>query len=126
MINKTRLYDAFGELIYAVAIADGLIQEEETKVLEEVLEDHPWGKEIQWSFNYERKKKHNLRDTYFKALDTLKEHGPDPDYKYLIEVLEKVAAASDGFTKKEGIIISNMQKSLRAHFMEYLNENKLL
>ena len=41
MVSKTRLYDAFGELIYAVAIADGLIQEEETAVIERTLADHP-------------------------------------------------------------------------------------
>ncbi|MEM8910002.1 MAG: TerB family tellurite resistance protein, partial [Bacteroidota bacterium] len=103
-----------------------MIQEEETEVLSEVLQNHPWGKEIQWSFDYERKKKHSLRATYFKALETLKEHGPDPDYQYLVEVLEKVAAAADGFTKKEGIVISNMQKTLRSHFKNYLGENELL
>ncbi|MEM9822085.1 MAG: TerB family tellurite resistance protein, partial [Bacteroidota bacterium] len=85
-----------------------------------------WGKEIKWSFEYERKKQHSLRDTYFKALDTLKEHGPDPDYKYLIEVLEKIAGAADGFSKKEGMIISNMQKTLRAHFLNFLGENRLV
>ena len=84
MVSKTRLYDAFGELIYAVAIADGLIQKEEIDVMEQVLEGHPWAKEIKWSFDYERKKNHALRDTYLKALETLKEHGPDPDYTYLV------------------------------------------
>ncbi len=126
MVNKTRLYDAFGELIYAVAIADGMIQQEELNTLEKILEGHPWAKEIKWSFDYERKKNHTLRDTYLKALETLKEYGPCADYKYLVEVLEKVAEAADGFTKTEGIIISNMQKSLQSHFLEFMDENKLL
>lgn len=125
MVSKTRLYDAFGELIYSVAIADGMIQKEEVNTLEEILEGHPWAKEIKWSFDYERKKNHTLRDTYLKALDTLKENGPHPEYRYLIEVLEKVAESADGFSKTEGVIISNMQKSLKAHFMEFLEENKL-
>jgi len=126
MINDTQLYDAFGELIYAVTIADGLIQKEEIETLENILEGHPWAKEIKWSFEYERKKENTLRDTYFKALNTLKDHGPHPDYKYLIEVLEKIAASSSSFDKSEGVLISNMQKSLKSHFMEYMGEHKLV
>lgn len=126
MVSKTRLYDAFGELIYAVALADGMIQQEEIATLEKVLAEHPWGKEIRWSFNYEIKKENQLMETYNKALETLKENGPHPDYAYLIEVLEAVAAASDGFQKKEGQIISNLQKSLKSHFLQYLDENFLL
>ncbi len=126
MVSQTRLNDAFGELIYAVALADGIIQEEEVDTLQKFLLDHPSGKEIQWSFNYERKKGNALMDTYNKALETLKENGPHPDYTYLVEVLEAVANASDGFQRKEGQLISNFQKSLRAHFLEYLDQNGLL
>lgn len=125
MVSQTRLNDAFGELIYAVAISDGMIQETELESLYEMLKDHPWGKEIQWSFNYEMKKENQLMDTYQKALDTLKENGPHPDYHYLIEVLETIAEKG-GFQKKEGQIISNFQKSLRAHFLQYLDENGLI
>ena len=39
MVSKTRLYDAFGELIYTVAIADGIIQEDEVKIIEERLKE---------------------------------------------------------------------------------------
>lgn len=34
MTNKSYLYDAFGELIYLVAMADGGIQQEEISALE--------------------------------------------------------------------------------------------
>ena len=39
MIGKVELYDAFGELMYAVAKADGLIQNEEIQVLNELVEN---------------------------------------------------------------------------------------
>ena len=126
MVSKTRLYDAFGELIYAVALADSMIQEAEISVLEKVLAGHPWSKEIRWSFDYELKRENQLMDTYHKALETLKENGPHADYAYLVEVLEAVAEASDGFHKKEGQIISNLQKSLKSHFIQYLDDNALL
>jgi len=123
MVSETRLKDAFGELIYSVAIADGMIQDEETDTLDKALEDHPWEEEIKWSFNYERKKKSSLKETYLKALDTFKEYGPHRDYKTLIELLEKIAESSDGFQSKEGKVISIFQKSLRAHFLEFMDEN---
>ncbi len=126
MVSQTRLNDAFGELIYAVAIADGIIQEKEKETLKEFLEKHPWGKEVQWSFDYELKKGNALMDTFEKALDTLKENGPHKDYNHLVEILEAVAGASDGFQRKEGQIISTLHKSLRAHFLEYMDLHKLL
>ena len=125
MVSETRLYDAFGELIYTVAVADGMIQDEEIKVIEEKLLEYDWGKDVKWSFNYEKKKGSDLKDTYLKALETFKEHGPHPDYYNLIELLEEVAKASDGFEKKEGQVISIFNKSLRAHFIEYMKENGL-
>lgn len=125
MVSKTRLYDAFGELIYTVAIADGIIQDDEIKVIEDRLKEFEWGEEVKWSFNYEKKKGSDLKDTYLKALDTFKEYGPHPDYYNLIELLEDVAKASDGFEKKEGRVISIFNKSLRAHFLEYITDNKL-
>lgn len=125
MVSKTRLYDAFGELIYTVAIADGIIQDDEVKVIEERLQEFEWGEEVKWSFNYEKKKGSDLKETYLKALETFKEYGPHPDYYNLLELLEDVAKASDGFERKEGRVISIFNKSLRAHFLEYLTENKL-
>ena len=126
MVSKTRLIDAFGELIYAVAIADGMIQPEEIKSLEKMLKGHPWASEIQWSFDYEMKNKNSLKDSYQKALETLKENGPFRDYHYLVEIIEKIAEASGGTDKSEKIVIDGFQKSLRDHFLEFLDENGLL
>ncbi len=126
MVSKTRLNDAFGELIYAVALADGLIQQEELDKISEVLKNHSWGKDIQWSFDYESRKGNDPKDAYEKALDVLKEHGPDPDYAFLIQILEEIAQASDGVDKEEKELIDGFQSSLREHFLKYLDENGLM
>ena len=126
MVSKTRLNDAFGELIYAVAIADGMIQPEEIKTIEELLKGHPWASEIKWSFDYELKNKNTLKHTYEKALATLKENGPFKDYTYLVEIIEKLADASDGIDSKENEVILGFQQSLRKHFLDFLDENGLL
>lgn len=125
MVSQARLHDAFGEIIYAVSIADGLIQEEELNVVNEKLKDLSWGDDAKWSFHWERKKGTDLKTAYLRALETFKENGPTPHYYELIEILEEIAKASDGFERKEGQVISIFNKSLRSHFLEYLDENGL-
>ena len=126
MVSKSRLLDAFGELIYSVAISDGIVQAEEIEILKNLLKGHPWAKEIQWSFDYELKKKHSLKDSYEKALETLKENGPHEEYAYLVDVIEKIAASSEGINRTEGRVITNFQQSLRSHFIKYLDEHGLM
>ena len=126
MVSQARLHDAIGELIYAVTIADGLIQEEEMKIIDDKLADVSWGADAKWSFNWERKKGTELKTAYLSALETFKENGPTPYYYEIIDILEDIAKASDGFEKKEGQVISIFNKSLRLHFLDYLNENSLV
>jgi len=123
MISKEQLYDAFGELIYAVAKADGLIQIEERLTLEKILADHPWASQIHWSFNYESTKEMDPEESYLKALDILKEYGPDPDYIYLLDVLKQVAAASDGIDADEQKVIDSFQSDLYKRFLKDAEEN---
>ena len=125
MVSETRLHDAFGELIYAVALADGMIQPEELGKIKEVLLKHPWGSGIQWSFDYESRKKTDPKEAYEKALDVLKENGPHPEYIFLVDILEQIAAASERVDASERAIIDGFQTSLKEHFLKYLDENNL-
>ncbi len=123
--SKIKVYDAFGELIYAMALADGLIQPEETEALEKILLGHPMAKEIQWSVDYENKKHHSVQETYKKAIGVFEDHGPDPDYAFLMEVLDTVANASDGTQKEESDIMDHYQTDLKARFIKDLEEQGL-
>jgi uncharacterized tellurite resistance protein B-like protein len=125
-MNKERLYDAFGELIYTLAMADGLIQAEEIKALDRILEGHPWASQIKWSFNYEVNKNLDLKDVYKKALGTFTQHGQDKEYAYLIEVLQEVAKASDGIDEDEQKMIENFQQDLRENFIIEMEKRKLV
>ena len=125
MVTKVELYDAFGELIYAVAKADGVIQASEISALNEIIDNHPWSSEIKWSFNYESKKAKSVEEAYQNALAICQDYGPSPEYPYLIEVLEKIAAASDGIDADEKALIDNFQRDLLAKFRKDLLDNKL-
>jgi len=115
--SKEKLYDALGELIYAVAKADGLVQPSETDKLHELLMGHPWSREIQWSFDYEQRKEITVDEAYEKALDTCKAYGPTKEYAFLFEVLRAVAEASHGVDASEREVIHRFKKELKEHFL---------
>jgi uncharacterized tellurite resistance protein B-like protein len=121
MATKEKLYEAFGELIYAVAKADGMIQGEEVEVLEKIVKNHQWAEDIVWSFNYERKKDLSVEYVYRKAIDIFQEHGPDPEYASFLTVLEEIAQASQGKSAQEQGLINLFQMDLIKKFKEDLN-----
>ena len=116
--SKERLYDALGELIYAVAKADGLVQDEEASRLKEILQQHPWAREVQWSFDYENNRETSLEEAYQKAIDTCKAYGPTEEYEYLFDILYEIARASDGVNVEEAQIIVQFKMELKEHFMD--------
>ena len=115
-INKEKLYEAFGELIYVVAMADGEIQDTEIVALKKIVNEHLLGADIKWSFDYEARNKMNTADTYQKVLNTCQAYGPTEEYLLLIDLLEKVAAASAGIDEKEQQVINDFQADLIARF----------
>ncbi len=126
MIKRERLYDAFGELIYAIAMADGDVQKEEIIALEKLLSKHPWAKEIEWSFNYEQNKHHSVEESYQRAIEVCKENGPDPEYKYLLDVMTQVAEAFNGIVPQERKIIDDFKMDLHRRFEIDLRTHKLV
>lgn len=116
MSTNTELYDAFGELIYVLAKADGEIQPEEKATLEHILQSHAWSREILWSFNYESGKDNDVEDTYQKVLQKCFEIGPNPEYKFMIEVLEAVAKSSIELDEQEKAVIERFKSDLTTEF----------
>lgn len=116
MTTEEKLYDAFGELIYILAIADGVIQKQEVKKLEEIIAKHPFKENIKWSFDYEVKSNNNIEDLYKKVINTCQECGPTDDYKFLIKIMEEVAQTSDGIIKEESDVIFKFTEDLTERF----------
>lgn len=115
--SKEQLYDALGELIYAVAFADGEVQESEVEQLEKVLSAHPWAAAVKWSFNYEKNKGKSVEEAYDKAIDTCKAYGPTEEYASLFETLDAVAEANNGVEVSEATLIQRFKNDLREHFL---------
>lgn len=116
MKNTEKLIEAFGELIYVVAMADGAIQKEELEVIENKLAQHKWGEGIKWSFDYEVKKNASIEELYKKVITYCEMHGPDPEYQFLLEVIDHVAEANKGKEPNEKAVMNSFVNDLTEKF----------
>lgn len=126
--SPEKLYEAFGELLYVVAMADGVIDDKEITALEDVLADNPWAADIKWSFDYERKKQNAPEEAYQKVLDYCQHIGPKAVYKDMLEVMHAIAKASEGVSEKEQQIMDTFSHTLTERFrkdLENLKNNTL-
>ncbi len=127
MKDTDKLIEAFGELAYVIAMADGEVQQEEIKAIEKKLAGHKWGADIQWSFDYEMKKQRDPEELYKKVIIYCEMHGPDPEYNFLMELLEEIAKASNGIDPDEEGVMSDFVQELTDKFrndIERINQQK--
>ncbi len=116
MTDQEKLYETLGELLFCVAKADGIIQDEEKESLKELLKNHPWGSEIQWSFNYEESKNASLEETYQKVINFCKHYGPAQEYTEFIDAMNVIAQSSNGIDANESKVINSFSKDLMERF----------
>lgn len=123
-LTKEQLYDAFGELLYAVAQVDGEVQESEARKIEEMLKTFPGAEEIEWSFEYEYDRRQTVEEAYKKAIDVCKWYGPTPDYDFLFDLVEQVAKASNGLSAEEAELIARFRTELVEHFQKNVRNDE--
>ena len=118
MTEKEKLYEVMGELLFAVAKADGIVQEQEKESLKSLLSNHPWANEIMWSFNYEDKKQSSVEDLYKKVISFCQSYGPASEYKEFVEAMKVIADSSNGIDEQESSIINSFSEDLITRFQE--------
>lgn len=116
MTDQEKLYETLGELLYVVAKADGVIQDDERSALADLLKDHEWAKEITWSFQYEESKDSSIDDLYKKVMNTCQKIGPSPIYVEFIASMNTVAEASNGIDQDESKVINSFSADLIEKF----------
>lgn len=112
MRNREKLFEAFGELIYAVAKIDGDVQPEEVEKMRSLFQYKKGGEEVIWSFDYENKHNSTVKDAYERALEEMIRHGAYDGYSELIYILNEVAKASSGIDEGEKQLISRFEEDL--------------
>jgi uncharacterized tellurite resistance protein B-like protein len=121
MTSQEKLYEVLGELLYVIAKADGIIQDEEQEALNELLKRHAWASEIKWSFNYEANKNSDPEETYNKVINFCHGYGPTAIYNEFIDAMNFVASASKGIDEDESKVIHSFSKDLIARFQRDLD-----
>jgi len=121
MITRHRLYQTFGELLYLVAIADGVISKEETDELNIILKDHSELENIKWSFNYEMDNNTSVDLLYKRIIETYTDNGPDEAYEFFIKSLEQLAKADGVVDKSEQDLINKFSSDLLVRFKATIN-----
>ncbi len=124
MVSRERLYRTFGELLYVLAMSDGIIQKEEVETLEEILKGHPKGKDIKWSFDYESTNQNDIEGLYKKVIEVFSDNGPDHEYDFMIYALTEIAKASKGINSKEKKLITNFSDDLLERFVKDIEKIK--
>ena len=122
MTDKEKLYEVMGELIYAIAMADGEIQASEKAAIAAILKNHKWASNIKWSFDYESKHHHSVREVYHKVMSYCISHGPSEDYIEFVDVMIRVAEASNGIDEDEMALIDEFSFKLSENFQEDLDK----
>ena len=118
------IHVAMGSLAYSIAKADGVIQEEEKKILHSIAQeefelsdsDHEW---ITKMFDKLEKDNTSLEDAYTYAMDTLLESNRN-DYDFTdsiknkcINFMEKVSYAFDGISSEEKAILDRFKEDVK-------------
>jgi len=118
MSDDYKLYETLGELMYVVAKADGIIQKEEVSALQDMLVGHPFGKEIKWSFDYEKANNSSVEEVYKKVIDFCQHYGPSARYEEFIDAMNIVAKSSVGIDANEEAVINSFSADLIAKFQK--------
>ncbi len=112
---EEEVLDTFGRIIYAIAKSDGEVQEEEVRVIHEVIDNHEWAQELELSFAIEKELDTDFNAVFedamavFETYDNLKEH-----FEEFLDLLEKIAEAHDGIVDEERELIERFKKRLLA------------
>ncbi len=122
MTDEGKLYETMGELLYAVAKADGVIQNDENEALQDILKNHKWKDEINWSFNYEVSKQRTVEEVYSKVIAVCDRIGPSPLYREFIQAMELVANANNGVDANEEKVMSSFSADLIERFRKDTNQ----
>ncbi len=116
MRKEEKLYEIFGELLYAIAKADGVIQQSEKETLVQLLKNHSLGSEILWSFEFEESHNSSVEEIYNKVINFCHVYGPAPQYEEFRIAMKIVAEASNGITERESKLINSFSIDLMERF----------
>ncbi len=111
-----KVYDAFARMIYAIIIADGVIDSDEKSVIEQKVK----GKEIEAYLNdyIKNREEFLIIESYQNLINECREFGYSEEYNDLIDILNQIKTVSAIIDEDDAeildSIISNLKHKLKA------------
>jgi hypothetical protein len=115
-VSKEQLFEAFGEILYAMAAVDGHIQQEEKVLIAQAIKHHRFEYDILFSFKQEVNKARTIKEAFAKAMQTFRMYGPFDGYSDFKIILENLAMSCHGVSVEEQEIIDQFHKELLGNF----------
>ena len=112
----SKVYDAFARMIYAIIIADGVIDSNERRI----IENHVKGKEVEEFLEsyISSKEEYLIIESYQNLINACREFGFTEEYSELINILNQIKKVSEVIDEDDAeildSIISNLKHKLKA------------
>ncbi|MBX2842355.1 MAG: hypothetical protein KTR26_11320 [Flammeovirgaceae bacterium] len=124
MVNKEKIYESFGELIFAVLRIDGIVRKEQKEKIELILNKFEFGDQVLWSFTYENNHKKKWEEIENNSLEHFLEFGPSKDYQIFFDIFEEMENEKYKLIGIKGVkMINRFKNKLRLKFSENQNIN---
>ncbi len=101
--------DVFGRIVYAMAMADGEVQDSEAKALHDIVEHDQWAKQIEFSFDMAKKLKMDPWIIFLKNMRIFRARPIDEHYPFFLHLLEEIAKAHDGIVPQEEAMLEKFK-----------------
>ena len=101
--------DVFGRILYAMAMADGAVQDSEAKALHDIVEHDQWARQIEFSFDMAKDLKMDPWIIFLKNMRIFRAKPVDEHYPFFLHLLEEIAKAHDGIVPEEQAMLEKFK-----------------
>ncbi len=115
MTDTKELYMGLGSALYALAKTDGHLQPEESETLKTVLSGEPNGEAVLEAFHVHNQYNIHVEDAYayaFRRFTTSRKALDEETKKRFLQLMERLADAHDGVSRKENEFIRRFRRDL--------------
>ena len=104
------IMNVFGKILYALAMADGAVQNSEINILHKIVSKDKWARQIEFSFKVARKLDMDPKTVFEKNMRVFRARPIDEHYPYFLELMQKIAQAHDGIVPAEQAMIEKFKR----------------
>lgn len=113
----------FGNILYALAMADGGVQREELDELQKIVDEDEWAKEIQLSFDAAQHMDMDPQIMFFKNMRIFQTLRTDEHMPYFLNLMQRMAEAYNGIVPEEHDLILRFSGKVPDQVLDMADQN---